>query len=475
MGGAPQNISKPFTGDTVATPSGSNVNLIECMSEAELLAAEINAVKRGRGDSDNVSIDASGDVTMGDPSNGVRSKDGAATKKQRTDKAAGLVKTSVRKKRGALKKLPVRIRKHSVWSKLEGINAGLSLVDWLALDKNATRELQEGLRTLRSRSKRKVQDLGEFQVLESSGVVKKAQKVNLAPPGPNVVPTVRVSTVKNESDSEDGSEAWSTDSEDGYSDDDTDSIVSVASLDSVIPYPYSLERMYSSTPLRAPISINGHVIEAVFDSGASVSVMSEGLYRKLELKSNGDTMGLSSFHDKPAKRSFVCPYVNVMVAGHLRPEHFCVQPDAMPGMGSDYLILGMTWCRAYDVTINHKNGLISFPVNNGAGMAEIHGRATRLLTEHGSRMVKSVTLEDLDEGTEVLAVSVGLGQDGLLKKEVMAVNVQDVSWSSANVNMLTSTWNFDEVALSMVDLDRLMEVQDFTTALQLCGAGFKAE
>lgn len=62
----------------------------------------------------------------------------------------------------------------------------------------------------------------------------------------------------------------------------------------------------------------------VFDSGASVSVMSEGLFHRLNLKINGGTLSLASFYDKQSKRSFVCPHV--MVADHLRPEHFVCNP-----------------------------------------------------------------------------------------------------------------------------------------------------
>lgn len=134
MDDAQQNDSKSFT----TVPGDSKVALIDSVSEVDRLAAEINAVKRRRGEEGNEGQVLEGGVPLVvAPANGTVKRSDAP---------------KVRRQRVAPKRLPLRIRKHSIWNKLEGVNAGLSPVDWLALDKNATKELQEGLRTLRSKN-----------------------------------------------------------------------------------------------------------------------------------------------------------------------------------------------------------------------------------------------------------------------------------------------------------------------------------
>ncbi|OAD71989.1 hypothetical protein PHYBLDRAFT_146970 [Phycomyces blakesleeanus NRRL 1555(-)] len=53
---------------------------------------------------------------------------------------------------------------------------------------------------------------------------------------------------------------------DGYDSDDT-----------VYNYHYNYKDFASSQPLRAPITINGQLIPAIFDLGASVSIISKAL------------------------------------------------------------------------------------------------------------------------------------------------------------------------------------------------------
>lgn len=323
-----------------------------------------------------------------------------------------------------------------------------------------------------------MQDHGEFQVIESGLVTSssnekpKPQKaVAIAPTNPDVIPMVQVAQVVGDdfeySDDSGTEDSWS-ESGGSYTDDDTDSIVSVASLGSVIPYPYSLENMYASAPLKAPVSIDGQVIEAVIDSGASVSVMSESLFKRLKLQGNGDSMSLATFYDRPTKKSFVCPYVNVMVAGHLRPEHFCVQPDVIPGLGTEYLILGMTWTRAYDVTVSHKSGIISFAVNNGKGVAELQGRAFRVVNNGLTNRVNQVPLTSIEEDAEVLAISVCLGEGGALKKEVMALSGSKAWRVDGNVMVDGLINTVSTVSGVAVDIERLLDVQDFKTAVKMC-------
>lgn len=48
-------------------------------------------------------------------------------------------------------------------------------------------------------------------------------------------------------------------------------------FESIYGYPYDLQQMQSSSPLRVTISINGKSIEALFDSGSSVSILGSSI------------------------------------------------------------------------------------------------------------------------------------------------------------------------------------------------------
>ncbi|ORE12263.1 hypothetical protein BCV71DRAFT_282653 [Rhizopus microsporus] len=156
--------------------------------------------------------------------------------------------------------LPITIRKQDIWNTLARADAGLTVSEWLAIDKQAARELVDGLRTLRSRKKKITQDNQNRQTISAA---------------------------------HEGSDSWmdsgyTTDSDapENESDDgSTESLVTEATDEtskySTVDYPYNLQHMRMSAPLKAPVAVNGIVFECTFDSGASVSVMNEGLARKL--------------------------------------------------------------------------------------------------------------------------------------------------------------------------------------------------
>ncbi|KAI8968068.1 hypothetical protein BDB01DRAFT_856792 [Pilobolus umbonatus] len=54
-------------------------------------------------------------------------------------------------KRAPPRRIPLSLGHHEVWKKLAKTDAGLNVIDWLALDKKATRDLIDGVRTLRAR------------------------------------------------------------------------------------------------------------------------------------------------------------------------------------------------------------------------------------------------------------------------------------------------------------------------------------
>ncbi|KAG1446536.1 hypothetical protein G6F57_017297 [Rhizopus arrhizus] len=207
-----------------------------------------------------------------------------------------------------------------------------------------------------------------------------------------------------------------TETESVTSDVSTSSIVTEGStVHSLVNYPYNLQKMRISAPLKAPVSVNGIVFECTFDSGASVSVMNEGLANRLNLKVNGDQMHLVGFDAVQREPCNIAMNVPFRVAGHLRSEHVCIQPDRKT-LNKDYCILGLTWFRAYGVSVDLHSNIISFPVSarraadgtiiydpNGP-RAILQGYSTH---EDNYSVASSLVVEPPSEsGTEVLAVSI---------------------------------------------------------------------
>ncbi|KAG1257677.1 hypothetical protein G6F68_009191 [Rhizopus microsporus] len=145
-------------------------------------------------------------------------------------------------------------------------------------------------------------------------------------------------------------------------------------------YPYDLNVMKRSTPLRAPITIYDHKIEAIFDSGASVSLISRALAKRLRLLPNGDTIPIASVDDKrnsntrndPRCRSDITLSVPIRVAGKLRPEHMVISDDCE----DDTCILGMTWFKQFDVTQKLKENIIIIPTKGGKSRIRLQGKST---------------------------------------------------------------------------------------------------
>ncbi|CAO3695665.1 hypothetical protein G6F70_009217 [Rhizopus microsporus] len=211
--------------------------------------------------------------------------------------------------------LPITIRKQDIWNTLARADAGLTVSEWLAIDKQAARELVDGLRTLRSRKKKITQDNQNRQTISAAhegrsarGTKRNVQLINTVtnPYGSTVDTTHDSSSTGNSNDiygvdnsgtnyanDSDESDSWmdsgyTTDSDapENESDDgSTESLVTEATDEtskySTVDYPYNLQHMRMSAPLKAPVAVNGIVFECTFDSGASVSVMNEGLARKL--------------------------------------------------------------------------------------------------------------------------------------------------------------------------------------------------
>ncbi|CEP06857.1 hypothetical protein [Parasitella parasitica] len=270
-----------------------------------------------------------------------------------------------------------------------------------------------GIRTLRSR-KKIVSTVGEEGdlVIDSDVQAEASTAINDTP----MAPSIRVANVNhgledNISWESDETEASSTDAA-------TDSELTSETVEedqtSIIDHPYSLQKMKASAPLKVPVSIHGKVIYAIIDSGASVSVMNEGLASRLGLKPNGDKMHLVAFDDYQLSPAHIVTDVPVMIGGHLRPEHICVQKGHVKE--TDYLILGTTFCKQYNITMNMAKSVISLPVSlNGelgafGESVEVQGFSHRILglasTVNQDKASRTVSwVDELEAPSEILAVS----------------------------------------------------------------------
>lgn len=264
-----------------------------------------------------------------------------------------------RKARRPPLKIPVETQKLNVWTLLQNTNANLSVADVLALDKNACRDTLAGIRHLRQRPSRTTVSSKTPMVVDSSTVDAD-------------------SWGESEGDSEDnslysdGSEYSYDDSADGYTDDEGES---------VYRYPYSLENMKRGSPLRGMVSINGFELECVFDSGASVSVISKALADKVGLVPNGDTIELTGFDNRAAENpANVVMDVPVLVAGCLRPEHMCVLDLPVHSEASGLCLLDVPWFKAYSIQTVIEAGVIRIPTSRGLvdhGCATTHNKQAR--------------------------------------------------------------------------------------------------
>ncbi|KAG2207285.1 hypothetical protein INT45_006530 [Circinella minor] len=209
------------------------------------------------------------------------------------------------------RKIPVDLASPDVWEKLKSLDAGLTMAQWLALDKKAYAEVRDGLRFLHGRKAR------------SNIQVDQAMKVNVL----EVDSEEGDHSTSDEEEGTDWDSTWSKGStfeKDGMNQDQEN----YNSDDTEYNYPYNLENMKKSIPLRRPIVIKGHVVQAVFDSGTSVSVISRLLVEKLKLTISGDHLAVSTMDDQSDQACEIIKVVPIRVAGKLRPKHMCVEASS---------------------------------------------------------------------------------------------------------------------------------------------------
>jgi hypothetical protein len=320
-----------------------------------------------------------------------------------------------RKKRGKPRRLSVKTSRLNIWDKLGKTDSGLSLLDWIAIDKDAGRDLTDGLRDLRiQRPKRTKRHLAGMNM--ASGGVNDPMVVNVVD--------------QDEGAYDSGGDSSNYDSD--YSEISTvesdyidDSDLEFSDVESVYRYPYNLNRMKISSPMRGVIEICGKPVVACFDSGASISVISKKLADSLGLVPNGDSLNLVGFDNKKAtSRSEIVMDVPVKVAGKLRPDHMCIQDG-----GDDKLcLLGVPWFQAYGIELNLVDSTIRIPSTKG--MVKLQGFTTHIpIVPEVPVTSKQVYMIDASQKyTESLEES--LVPDGREKDEI----VEEVSFNSDNIS-----------------------------------------
>lgn len=248
-----------------------------------------------------------------------------------------LKKKHNKKKEGkTLRKIQVNPTMEKIWDVLNKVDAGLTVADWLIIDKEAKQDLQAGLRYLNKRKKKsESMDVGNIDVAK-------------------------------ELIDDDNSSYYSTD-------DDCQSIDSTATVNSEINsvqgYEYSLENMKTSHPFKASILIGNEIVLAIFDTDASVSIINEDLVEKLGLVPNGDQLTLIGFDNKSKFNCDVIMNILIKVGGKLRPEHMCVQKHGK----KNSCLIGMTWFKNYGIKQDFANNTILIPTGESKQHVEVKG------------------------------------------------------------------------------------------------------
>jgi hypothetical protein len=100
---------------------------------------------------------------------------------------------------------------------------------------------------------------------------------------------------------------------------DEDDDLNFSEAESVYRYPYDLNKMRASSPLKGMIKIGNKAVECIFDTGGSISVLSKYLCESLGLVPIDDSLQLVGFDNKkPSTRSKIVLDVPINVAGKIR-------------------------------------------------------------------------------------------------------------------------------------------------------------
>jgi hypothetical protein len=324
-----------------------------------------------------------------------------------------------KKKRTPPRRLPVVLPSRNVWDELGGIKIGLSVAEWLAIDKNAYKQVRDGLRFLHGR-KPAVNPVNTVDVSDGScgplpiGVnkVDSSDKSNrfvmrTMDDRGNIRADLKSldsvdATVGDVSDADlDDEDSWFTDSDAAVDSDEDD--VGYLSDDTEYHYPYDLDKMRKSKPFFAPVMIGSICVKAIFDSGAGVSVIGSELAERLGLVPIGDSLTLTSYDRKARDDCPITVSVPIRVAGKYRPEHMCIKKEGQ----KDLCLLGMTWFTTYGIKQDLERRVIIIPTKNNTQSVElyddyldddsVHGGGTAVTSAVFAVNVRSQELEDYNQ------------------------------------------------------------------------------
>jgi hypothetical protein len=312
------------------------------------------------------------------------------------------------------RRVDVPYKNHNVWDVLKNANAGLSVTDWLKIDKTASKQVLDGIRTLRSRKRSSaaavtgavklpsflsMMNPADAEMAEASGsrgaARVNAQKVVTWDDGydadsdgegssdsdldsgsdydidTDIDTDTDTDTNTDISDPADNGPTWSdidydSDPHEGFyidprTKEDKYYSASESEMDDLY-LPYNLENMKKSAPFRVQVDIKGYAVDAIVDSGAAVSLMDARMAQQLGLRLTGDTMHLVGYDLKNREACHVASHVPVCIGEHLRPEHFCVQKDLK--VTEPVMILGMTWFKRYSISVDMSDNTLCVPAKN---------------------------------------------------------------------------------------------------------------
>ncbi|KAG2195269.1 hypothetical protein INT47_005044 [Mucor saturninus] len=287
-----------------------------------------------------------------------------------------------KRKRVVKEKAKVEVEIEDTWDKLKNTPVTISVAEYMALSKKAARDVKDGIMYIHRRVNRKAQrakhiskDPVVVNALRANGLLDEKAYDNLKIHHASI--HTNDSSMKNfvgdeecsESGSEnEGSSSGSSDEEDSESSDD-DSWDSVGEEESIIDYPFNAGKMRNAKPSRIFVSINDHLVEAILDSGAAVSVCSKKLADRLGLRINtNDKIPLTGFASNKSVFCSIAPNVEVKVGGKKRVEHFGIDQSQEK---KDVCLLGRTWIKAHDIRLIKNGKMIMVPTNNGKKYIEV--------------------------------------------------------------------------------------------------------
>lgn len=291
----------------------------------------------------------------------------------------------VRKKPVRRSRKEIHINVEDTWDKLRNTQLTISVAEFLALNKNAAKEVKEGIiyihrrkpsgKNKNNKNNKKLDTRGNpvmISTLRNNGLLDEAEfnRSNNSE-GHTLNSSVKHFKSDNDSESESSDSDSMLSSDESEYDNSSDDIYDESDGDesTIVNYPYDSNKMRKARPVRVFVSIQNRLVEAILDSGAAVSVMSIRLARILNIQvNNEDKMILTGFSSNKSVTCQVATDVDVRIGGKRRKEHFCIDPSEI---GKEVCILGRSWIENHDIRLVKKGKIVMIPTNRGRDYIEV--------------------------------------------------------------------------------------------------------